>query len=95
MAARLKIRKCQFAEGVKFMFGLPCPEVDPISAKLDEYGVRFVPIRHEAAVLMEGLYKTSGQVAVVLGNPSPGSANLLPSVITARHEGVPVVVFTA
>ena len=31
----------------------------------------------------EGLYKTTGQVAVVLGNPGPGSANLLPGVITA------------
>src|SRR5208283_4604043 len=43
----------------------------------------------------EGLYKTTGQVAVVVGNPGPGSANLLPGVITARHEGVPVVVITA
>src|SRR5271157_1767374 len=89
--------KCLVAEGVKFMFGLPCPEVDPILAKLDEYGVRFVPIRHEAAAvhMAEGLYKTSGQVAAVLGNPGPGSANLLPGVITARHEGVPVVVITS
>jgi acetolactate synthase I/II/III large subunit len=89
--------RCLAAEGVTFMFGLPCPEVDPILAKLDEYGVRFVPVRHEAAAvhMAEGLYKTSGQVAVVLGNPGPGSANLLPGVITARHEGVPVVVFTA
>ena len=89
--------KCFAAEGVKFMFGLPCPEVDPILAKLDDYGIRFVPIRHEAAAvhMAEGLYKTTGQVAVVLGNPGPGSANLLPGVITARHEGVPVIVFTA
>jgi acetolactate synthase-1/2/3 large subunit len=89
--------RCLVAEGVKFMFGLPCSEVDPILAKLDEYGVRFVPVRHEAAAvhMAEGLYKTTGQVAVVLGNPGPGSANLLPGVITARHEGVPVVVFTA
>src|ERR1700719_2679778 len=89
--------KCFVAEGVKFMFGLPCPEVDPILAKLDDYGIRFVPIRHEAAAvhMAEGLYKTTGQIAVVLGNPGPGSANLLPGVITARHEGVPVIVFTA
>src|SRR5713101_2511898 len=91
------VLRCLVAEGVKFMFGLPCPEVDPILAKLDEYGVRFVLVRHEAAAvhMAEGLYKTTGQLAVVLGNPGPGSANLLPGVITARHEGVPVVVFTA
>ena len=89
--------KCLVAEGVKFVFGLPCPEVDPFLAKLEQYGVRLVPIRHEAAAvhMAEGLYKTTGQVAVVLGNPGPGSANLLPGVITARHEGVPVVVITA
>jgi len=89
--------RCLVAEGIKFVFGLPCPEVDPLLSKLEQYGVRLVPIRHEAAAvhMAEGLYKTTGQVAAVLGNPGPGSANLLPGVITARHEGVPVVVITA
>src|SRR4030042_6364719 len=88
---------CLAAENVKFAFGLPCPELDPILAALADHGIRFVPVRHEAAGvhMAEGLYKTSGQVAAVLGNPGPGSANLLPGVITARHEGVPVVVITA
>lgn len=89
--------RCLANEGVKFLFGLPCPEIDPILAKLEDYGIRFVTIRHEAAAvhMAEGIYKTSGQVAAVIGNPGPGSANLLPGVITARHEGVPVVVITA
>ncbi|MFZ0248146.1 thiamine pyrophosphate-binding protein [Candidatus Binatus sp.] len=94
--AELLIR-CLVGEGVRFVFGIPCPEVDPLLAKLEQYEVRFVPVRHEAAAvhMAEGLYKTTGQVAVVLGNPGPGSANLIPGVITARHEGVPVVVITA
>ena len=94
--AELLIR-CLVGEGVRFVFGIPCPEVDPLLAKLEQYEVRFVPVRHEAAAvhMAEGLYKTTGQVAVVLGNPGPGSANLIPGVITARHEGVPVVVLTA
>lgn len=89
--------KCLTVEGVRFVFGLPCPELDPMLAKLDDYGVRFVPVRHEAAAahMAEGVYKTTGQVAAVIGNPGPGSANLLPGVFTARHEGVPVVVITA
>lgn len=89
--------RCLVAEGVRFVFGIPCPEVDPLLAKLEHYEVRFVPVRHEAAAvhMAEGLYKTTGQIAAVLGNPGPGSANLLPGVITARHEGVPVVVITA
>ena len=77
-------------EGVKFVFGLPCPEIDPLLAALDGNGIRFVTIRHEAAAahMAEGLYKTTGQVAVVLGNPGPGSANLVPGVLTARHIAV-------
>jgi hypothetical protein len=33
----------------------------------------------------EGLYKTTSKVAAVLGNPGPGSAKLLPGVVTALH----------
>jgi acetolactate synthase-1/2/3 large subunit len=91
------VARCLANEGVKLVFGLPCPEVDPLLARLEANGLRLVPIRHEAAAvhMAEGLYKTTGRVAAVLGNPGPGSANLLPGVITARHEGVPVVVITA
>lgn len=89
--------RCLVNEGVKIVFGLPCPEVDPFLAKLEENDVRFVPVRHEAAGvhMAEGFYKTGGRVAAVLGNPGPGSANLLPGVVTALHEGVPVVVITS
>lgn len=91
------IVRCLINEGIGFVFGLPCPEVDPILGSLEAHGLRHVPIRHEAAAVYMacGLYRTSGQVAAVLGNPGPGSANLLPGVITARHEGVPVLVITA
>lgn len=84
-------------EGVQYLFGLPSPEVDPLLAQLDAHGIRLVPVRHEAAGvhMAEGLYKTTGRAAAVLGNPGPGSANLLPGVITARHEGVPVLVVTS
>jgi acetolactate synthase I/II/III large subunit len=84
-------------EGVRFVFGLPCPEIDPFLAALDANGIRFVPVRHESAGvhMAEGLYKTAGQVAIVLGNPGPGSANLLPGLVTARHEGVPVLAITS
>lgn len=91
------LARCLANENVRLLFGLPCPEIDPLLAALDAHAIRFVPVRHEAAAvhMAEGVYKTSGQVAAVVGNPGPGSANLLPGVITARHEGVPVVVITA
>ena len=85
------------AEGIEFLFGLPSPEIDPLFAQLEAHGIRLVPVRHEAAGvhMAEGLYKTTGKVAAVLGNPGPGSANLLPGVITALHEGVPVLAITS
>jgi acetolactate synthase-1/2/3 large subunit len=91
------LARCLANEGVKFVFGLPSPEIDPLLAELAAHKIRLVPVRHEAAGvhMAEGLYKTTGQVAAVLGNPGPGSANLLPGVITARHEGVPVIVITS
>jgi len=91
------LARCLANEGVRFVFGLPSPEIDPLLAALGEHGIRLVPFRHEAAGahMAEGLYKTTGQVAVVIGNPGPGSANLLAGVITARHEGVPLVAITS
>ncbi len=85
------------AEGIEFLFGLPSPESDPLLVELEAHGIRLVPIRHEAAAvhMAEGVYKTTGRVAAVLGNPGPGSANLLPGVLTAKHEGVPVLVITS
>ncbi|HEX6229821.1 MAG TPA: thiamine pyrophosphate-binding protein, partial [Solirubrobacterales bacterium] len=84
-------------EGIEILFGLPSPEIDPLFAELEAHGVRLVPIRHEAAGvhMAEGLYKTTGKVAAVLGNPGPGSANLVPGVLTALHEGVPVLAITS
>jgi len=91
------LARCLANEGVRFAFGLPCPEVDPLLAALEANGIRFVPVRHEsaAAYLAEGVYKTTGQVAATITNPGPGSANLLPGVINARHHGVPLVAITA
>jgi len=91
------LARCLAQEGVRFVFGLPCPEIDPFLAALDENGIQLVSVRHESggAHMAEGLYKTTGQVAAVLGNPGPGSANLLPGVITARHEGVPLIAITS
>jgi len=84
-------------EGVKFVFGLPCPEIDPFLVTLASHKIRFVPVRHEAAAvhMAEGMYKTTGQVAVVLGNPGPGTANMFAGLVTARHEGVPVLAISS
>ncbi|MBJ7458744.1 MAG: thiamine pyrophosphate-binding protein [Thermoleophilaceae bacterium] len=85
------------AEGIEILFGLPSPEIDPLLAQLEDHGIRLFPMRHEAAAvhMAEGYYKTTGKVAAVLGNPGPGSANLIPGVTTALHEGVPVLAISS
>ena len=91
------LARCLAVENVRFAFGLPCPELDPLLAALEGNGIRFVPVRHEsaAAYLAAGVYETTGQVAALLTNPGPGSANALPGLIDARHHGVPLVAITA
>jgi acetolactate synthase-1/2/3 large subunit len=85
------------AEGIEILFGLPSPEIDALLVELEDHGIRLFPIRHEAAAvhMAEGYYKTTGKVAAVLGNPGPGAANLIPGVVTAMHEGVPVLALTS
>lgn len=91
------LAQCLASEGIRFVFGLPSPEVDPFLAALEANSIRFVPVRHESAAvyMAEGLYKTTGQVAATVTNPGPGTANLLPGVINARHHGVPLIAITA
>jgi len=43
------LARCLAREGIRFVFGLPCPEIDPLLAALEPNGIRFVPVRHEAA----------------------------------------------
>ncbi|MEX2208261.1 MAG: thiamine pyrophosphate-binding protein [Myxococcota bacterium] len=88
---------CLANEGVRLVAGLPAPELAPLLESLDANRMRFVPVRSGAAAaqLAEGLYRTSGQVAAVIGRPGSGSANLLPGVVGAQRGGIPVVVITS
>ncbi len=89
--------RCLAAEGIEHVFGLPSPEIDPLLASLEEHGIRLVPVRHESAGahMAEGLYKSTGKASAVIGNPGPGTVNLLPGIFTARHEGVPLIAITS
>ncbi|HEV2363530.1 MAG TPA: thiamine pyrophosphate-binding protein [Caulobacteraceae bacterium] len=97
MSGGERLARALAASGVRFVFGLPSPEVDPFLAALEPLGVRFVPIRHEAAgaYMAEGVWRTTGQPSATLTNPGPGTANLLPGLINARHQGVPIIAITA
>ena len=81
------------AEGITQMFGILDGSFNPFLAKLDDYGIRFINTRHEAAAahMADAYARISGQPAVAIGGIGPGAANMLSGVITAYAEGSPVI----
>jgi acetolactate synthase-1/2/3 large subunit len=88
--------KCLKEEGVTTLFGVLDGSFNPFLAKLDEYGMRFINPRHEAAAahMAEAYARIRGEPAVVIGGIGPGASNLISGVITAYAEGSPLIVFS-
>ena len=82
------------AEGVKILFGIADISYIPIFRAAEARGLKIVGGRHESANvhMADGWARTTGEVAVALGAMGPGVANLVPGVITAWIEGIPVLV---
>ncbi len=89
--------KCLQKEGLKRIFALPDFAYNPVMGKVAEYGIRWVPPRHESAAahMAQGVYKTSGEIPVVMAGAGPGTANLIPGILCAKEEGAPVIAITA
>jgi acetolactate synthase-1/2/3 large subunit len=89
--------KCLKGEGVQTLFGVLDGSFNPLLAKLDEYGMRFVNPRHEAAAahMAEAYARIRGEPAVVIGGIGPGAANLVSGVTTAYAEGSPLIVLSS
>jgi acetolactate synthase I/II/III large subunit len=89
--------RCLQEEGISVLFGVLDGSFNPFLAKLDDYGMRFVNPRHEAAAahMAEGYARIRGGPAVVLGGIGPGSANMVSGVTTAFAEGSPLIAITS
>lgn len=85
--------KCLKEEGVSVLFGILDGSFNPFLTKLDEYGIRFINPRHEAAAahMADAWSRIRGEPAVVIGGIGPGAANMLSGIITAYAEGSPVI----
>lgn len=85
--------KCLKAEGVSTLFGILDGSFNTFLAKLDEYEMRFLNARHEAAAanIAEGYARIKGEPAVVICGIGPGAANMISGVITAYAEGTPLI----
>lgn len=84
-------------ENVRVIFAVPDGAYNSVLGKLDEYGVRLVPPRHEAAAahMADAWSRVTGGVGVCMAGAGPGTANLLSGIITAHAEGSPVLAITA
>jgi len=89
--------KCFKKEHLKRIFAIPDFAYNPLMGKVREYDIRWITPRHESAAvhMAQGVYKTSGEIPVVMAGCGPGTANLIPGIICAREEGVPVIAITA
>ncbi len=85
--------KCLKEEGVGVLFGVLDGSFNPFLAKLDEYGLRFVNPRHEAAAahMAEAYARIRGEPAVAIAGIGPGAANMVSGIITAYAEGSPLI----
>ncbi len=80
------------ASGV--IFAIPDYSYNPIFAKAEQYGFRIVGPRHESAGvhMADGWARATGTVGVAMAGLGPGVANMVPGVVTAWIEGIPVLI---
>ncbi len=85
--------RCLKEEGVRVIFGVLDGSYNAFLAKLDEYGMRLIAPRHEAAAvhMAEAWARITGEPAVVVGGIGPGAANMVSGLVTAWAEGSPVI----
>jgi len=89
--------RCFLKEGCKRIFGITDAGYHTMMGAAAANGIRWVGPRHESAAvhMAEGVFKTTGEVPVVASGAGPGTANVIPGIICAREEGVPVIAITA
>lgn len=86
--------QCLQQEGNSHIFAIADVSYNPVMREGAKYGQTFIGPRHESAgVHMADAYaRATGRPGVVMAGMGPGVANMLPGVVCAHIEGIPVVV---
>jgi acetolactate synthase-1/2/3 large subunit len=86
--------RCLEAEGNTHIFAVADVGYNPVMREGRRYGQTFIGPRHESAGvhMAEGLARVTGRPGVVMAGMGPGVANMLPGVVCADIEGIPVIV---
>jgi acetolactate synthase-1/2/3 large subunit len=81
------------AEGVDTIFSISDIASSPIVRSADAAGIRHIGPRHESAAvhMADAFARSSGRMTVAVGAAGPGVANMVPGVMCAWVEGVPLL----
>lgn len=82
--------------GVTHSFGIIGKSICPIVLKMVDYGIEFIPGRHEASSGFEaaGYALKTGNLGVAFGTSGPGGTNLLTAAAHAKANNLPVLFIT-
>ena len=88
--------ECWKREGVELVFGYPGAVILSVHDQIEEYGIRYVLVRHEQGAIhaATGYARATGKVGVCLVTSGPGATNIVTGVTDAFMDSVPVVAFT-
>lgn len=82
--------------GVTHSFGIIGKSICPIALKLVDYGIEFIPGRHESSsgFAAGGYALKTGSLGVAFGTSGPGGTNLLTAAAHAKANNLPVLFIT-
>ncbi|MEK3716118.1 thiamine pyrophosphate-binding protein [Paenibacillus sp. FSL R7-0333] len=82
--------------GVTHSFGIIGKSICPIALKMVDYGIEFIPGRHESSsgFAAGGYALKTGSLGVAFGTSGPGGTNLLTAAAHAKANNLPVLFIT-
>lgn len=82
--------------GVTHAFGIIGKSICPIALKLVDYGIEFIPGRHESSsgFAAGGYALQTGKLGIAFGTSGPGGTNLLTAAAHAKANNLPVLFIT-
>lgn len=82
--------------GVTHSFGIIGKSICPIALKMVDYGIEFIPGRHESSsgFAAAGYALKTGKLGVAFGTSGPGGTNLLTAAAHAKANNLPVLFIT-
>ncbi|MFF2016360.1 thiamine pyrophosphate-binding protein [Paenibacillus sp. NPDC058177] len=82
--------------GVTHSFGIIGKSICPLVLKMVDYGIEFIPGRHESSSGFEaaGYALKTGGLGVAFGTSGPGGTNLLTAAAHAKANNIPVLFIT-